>query len=463
MHFYSVAFILALLAFGGIAAYLGDILGYRLGKRRLSLLRLRPRTTARLVGILAGILIPAVTVLVGYWQVDYVRIALVELDDLGREADQLRHERDTMEQQRDVLRHQRNSARDEARGATAEAKESKDELEQVATELDTAQGHLESARARVDRLRSESGRLRADKERAQEELKAAAESLKAAERDLEAAKLRLKSAEEDRTKLDGEVEELRQRYTTLKEQLDALEEEWKDRQSRAAGTLPIFDLGAELVRGVIQRPESLDALKNEVVALLVLADQAAEAEGAAIGDNDRYVRAVGPSPPDALEEGQEWPPESRVLGYFVGQLWDAVEDSQVVQVVVSRRAFLGEQVYVVFVKQPNRLVFRRGETIVAREIGPGLDEAEVFQRLWLLIADPSRSEVRKQAQAAGMLPDPTSGRYGEVRIRELFRATKECTGLKEAATVKVEAAEDTCTAGPLIIRIVVQPSAGGSQ
>ena len=90
MHFYSFAFILALLAFGGVAAYLGDILGYRLGKRRLSLLRLRPRTTARLVGILAGILIPAVTVLVGYWQVDYVRIALVELDDIHRDLDLVR-------------------------------------------------------------------------------------------------------------------------------------------------------------------------------------------------------------------------------------------------------------------------------------------------------------------------------------------------------------------------------------
>jgi len=82
MHLYTVAFILALLAFGGVAAYLGDVIGYRLGRKRLSLLGLRPRTTATLIGVLAGILIPAVTVAVGAWQVGTVRTALFQLQDI---------------------------------------------------------------------------------------------------------------------------------------------------------------------------------------------------------------------------------------------------------------------------------------------------------------------------------------------------------------------------------------------
>ena len=101
---YSAAFIVALLAFGGLAAYLGDVLGYRLGKRRLSLLRLRPRTTARLVGIVAGILIPAVTVFIGALLVPEVRLAVLRIDSIRQELAQLTSERDTMREQRDTLR-----------------------------------------------------------------------------------------------------------------------------------------------------------------------------------------------------------------------------------------------------------------------------------------------------------------------------------------------------------------------
>ncbi len=465
MHLYSVIFILALLAFGGVAAYLGDILGYRLGKRRLSLLRLRPRTTARLVGILAGILIPAVTVLVGYWQVDYVRIALVELDDLRRDLDRLRHERDTMQEQRDVAREQRNDARGQARIAKTEAEESRSQLDGVRSNLETAKRSLDDAQARVSRLRTDKQRAEGDLRAAEEDLTAAEESLEEAKANLEEAEISLEQveqekadAEQERDRLEGEVAKLQHQYEDLEQSIEA---ELEDRHSVFARRLPIFDIGTELVRGVVTRPADLDALKNKLVALLILADQAAEAAGAARGDNDRYVRAILPRPPDAPLDEDGRPPESRVLGSVVRQLWEAPEQSHVVSVIVARRAFLGEQVYVDFVAGPNRLIFRAGEAIVTRKVGPGLEESDVFEQLWLLIADPARSEVRKQAQAAGLLPDPQTGRYGEVTIRELYRAAKTCAGRPDATAVRVEAAEDTYTAGPLSIRIAVEPSGGG--
>lgn len=464
MHLYSVIFILALLAFGGVAAYLGDILGYRLGKRRVSLLRLRPRTTARLVGILAGILIPAVTVLVGYWQVDYVRIALVELDDVRRNLDELRHERDTMQEQRDSLRGELNGARRAANSAQARAEESRNELDGVRSSLDAAKRSLSDARTRLSRLRAESGRLRTDKQRVEKDLGLAEESLETANAKLEEADASLQQAREDRQvveeergRLEGEVANLRRQYRDLEQ---SIEQELEDTHSVFARRLPIFDIGTELVRGVVTQPADLDALKDKLVALLVLADQAAEAAGAARGDNDRFVRAILPRPADMPLEADEWPPESRVLGSVVRQLWDAKESSHVIRVVAARRSFAGEQAYVGLGAEPNRLIFRQGEAIVSRRVGAGLDETEVFEQLWLLIADPARSEVRKQAQTAGMLPDPQTGRYGEVKIRELFRAAKACAGRAESTIVRVEAAGDTYTAGPLSIRIVVEPPGG---
>ena len=52
--------ILALLILGGVLSTLGDRLGSRVGKARLSLFNLRPRRTAVLITVLTGSLISAV-------------------------------------------------------------------------------------------------------------------------------------------------------------------------------------------------------------------------------------------------------------------------------------------------------------------------------------------------------------------------------------------------------------------
>ena len=53
--------ILAILIVGGVIATVGDRIGTRVGKARLSLFKLRPKNTAVLVTILTGTLISAST------------------------------------------------------------------------------------------------------------------------------------------------------------------------------------------------------------------------------------------------------------------------------------------------------------------------------------------------------------------------------------------------------------------
>src|SRR5688572_13364146 len=53
--------IFLLLALCGFIAYIGDLLGRRLGKKRLSVFGLRPKHTAILLTIVTGVLIAAVT------------------------------------------------------------------------------------------------------------------------------------------------------------------------------------------------------------------------------------------------------------------------------------------------------------------------------------------------------------------------------------------------------------------
>ena len=64
MDWGSWLLILSIIILAGVIAYLGDILGRRIGKRKLSLFKLRPRYTAVLVSVITGILIAAITLLI---------------------------------------------------------------------------------------------------------------------------------------------------------------------------------------------------------------------------------------------------------------------------------------------------------------------------------------------------------------------------------------------------------------
>ncbi|MBW7874614.1 MAG: DUF3084 domain-containing protein [Candidatus Cloacimonetes bacterium] len=70
--------IAALLIMGAIIAYLGDRIGTRIGKRRLSVMGMRPKNTAVIMTIVTGMLITACTLGLSSLFVPNVRLALTE-------------------------------------------------------------------------------------------------------------------------------------------------------------------------------------------------------------------------------------------------------------------------------------------------------------------------------------------------------------------------------------------------
>lgn len=74
--------ILSLLVLGGVLSTLGDRLGSRVGKARLSLFNLRPRDTAVLITVLTGSLISAVSLGLMLLVSQQLRVGLFELDQI---------------------------------------------------------------------------------------------------------------------------------------------------------------------------------------------------------------------------------------------------------------------------------------------------------------------------------------------------------------------------------------------
>lgn len=107
--------ILVLVVVSGVIAYLGDLLGTMVGKKRLTLFGLRPRLTALLVAISTGIIITLLTLGVAASLSENVRIALFSVEELSREKDSLEKETEALSAERDRLQESVNRLNDQVR------------------------------------------------------------------------------------------------------------------------------------------------------------------------------------------------------------------------------------------------------------------------------------------------------------------------------------------------------------
>lgn len=96
--------ILALLVLGGILSTLGDRLGSRVGKARLSLFNLRPRRTAVVITVLTGSLISALSLGLLLLVSRQLRVGLFELDALQERLRESRKNLDAAEAERQSAR-----------------------------------------------------------------------------------------------------------------------------------------------------------------------------------------------------------------------------------------------------------------------------------------------------------------------------------------------------------------------
>ena len=109
---YGLPLILILLFIGGLIAYVGDKIGMKVGKNRLSLCGLRPKYSSIIITILTGIIIALLSIGLMMAASQRARIAVFKLDELLLEIERskveltaLRANKRRLEQQADNLAH----------------------------------------------------------------------------------------------------------------------------------------------------------------------------------------------------------------------------------------------------------------------------------------------------------------------------------------------------------------------
>ncbi len=446
---YTIVALIALVVAGGIIAWLGDVIGYRLGKRRSSLFGLRPRTTARAVGIAVGAILPLIGLGMAASGSSYVQDALFNIqhlrdrqEDLGEQVRELSDTKNETERDAQKARTEASEARHEAEGARSE----RDRLEDERTQAKKA---LSGARADLGEVQSQNDRL---KDR-QETLRGQAYSLglevDKRQRDLDDLARQFEPVQE-------ELEAKKKHVAALQTEVDELEEILKGWKDAFYGPV-LYEAGHELVRNVIRSGQTPEQIETTLLESVVLASKIARASGIAVKEG-RSVQVLAPIPED-MHLGDI--PEERIVRAVARVIQSAEQDSYIVSIKVLATVFAAqpepEPVPVMLLATPNTRIYAQGETIVHTRIDGGGPRDQVFAQIWAIL-----SRLRHEAQEQGVLPHPETGQYGDVPAEELLAAHDQLLSAGETQTVRAIAAEDVYRAGmqPFLVTIEVGEDSG---
>ena len=147
---YGVLLILVLVITGGAIAFIGDRLGSKVGKKKLSLFGLRPRHTSIIVTIVTGILITTTTLGVMAAVSKDVRTALFGMERLNRTMQETRAS--LSETQDDLLSAQQQKA--DADAALADSQQEVERLESRQSELEAEQARLQQGNLLLEQAKA---------------------------------------------------------------------------------------------------------------------------------------------------------------------------------------------------------------------------------------------------------------------------------------------------------------------
>ncbi|MDR3348312.1 MAG: DUF3084 domain-containing protein [Acidaminococcales bacterium] len=306
---FGLATIFTIAALGGLIAFIGDKLGYKFGKQRLSVLGLRPKHTSTLIAVVSGIAVAAATIFALSLVSADARTALFGLEKL---KEQLRGtEKEVTDKNAELIGAQAKLS--ESNEAIAAANKERDKANRLLGEAESARKEMEIAR---EKARAELEKARADNQ----------EMLKVRER------------------LQAEIKEFEQETKRLESGLVSLRE----------GQV-VFRAGQVIYAGIIRAGQDEGTIINTLGDFLAFANQYV-VNMLRIEDKQTRVLLV---------------PEPN-LGATVAYLLEN-KGPTAVRLQAAGNIILGEPVFVEFSVYPNKLVYARQkiihEEIVKASIG----------------------------------------------------------------------------------------------
>ena len=416
----GIYLILVMIVTGGAIAFIGDKLGTKIGKKRLSILGLRPRHTSMVVTVVTGCLITGLSI--GFMALisENVRTALFGMEELRQTMDSTLAELDEATENLSLAQAEFEKANSNLRESKAEILSLKDEQEELRAESD----RLKEGNERLEATNSELSAQNENLSSQNENLSSTNATLEADNKKLGEFNVTLTADNEklssDNEKLSTDNSELEERNKRLREGIIAIRE--GDITLRA---------GEILASGVIRGGRTTEEISNDINALAEQATQILIQRFG--GDEDNSVWIYQPE-----------------LQRVIGEIESSGRD-MVLRISAAGNLVRGEPVRSRLEVYPNNLVFQKGEVILSKayELSGEENQPEMILRDFLM--DINRIAVEK-----GSLADPLTGSVGSMDGTQLYEIIDSLMTAKGKVLLKATARDETTSIGPLRLNIKLE-------
>ena len=394
---YGIALILILAVMGGAIAFIGDRLGTKVGKKKISLFGMRPRHTSMLMTVITGIFIVTATLGVMTATSKDVRTALFGMEKLKAELVSLSLE---------------------AQAKNAELAKARTALEEKNKEVATLDKNIAETQAKLAAVASELTSVTAERDRIRQELTDAAERYDEAQEKLIEAQGAVTKLEASKKTLEADLASLNETAAQLRKGLTTVRE----------GQV-IYQAGEVVGSAPLAAGKSIENSK-QILGNFLGATNANILERLKIEDKQLMVLWVSQTDFEQM------------AATLVSSDID-----QVVRVVAAGNIVYGEPVIARLESYPNKLIYEKGAVIYQEQASVDdtkQSEAAVMATL---------SRVNELAVKAGMLTDPLAGTVGSLRVADVFEASQAMVRIKGPVRIAVAAKNDIYTAGPLDVAI----------
>ena len=400
---YGVFLIAVLILTGGAIAFIGDRLGTKIGKKRLSILGLRPRHTSIIVTIITGALITTMTFAVLAATSENVRTALFGMEKLKQQMSDMQQAIITV---------------------SGDLESAKEEKLAADSALDRAKEDVEKLQAQQKELEAESERLQAGNELLQQEKEVLQSEKDGLSRENEALLADNGNLAANNELLSKDNKNLEQNAQRLRDGLITMRE----------GDIT-FRAGEILASGVIQGNRREDAVEADLQSLAQLANRNVSAR-LGINQTDQGLWIYQPEAEAAIKAIAESPQD------------------MVVRIVAAGNLVRGEVVRASLELYKNSIIYGSKELILAKPYSMHSHDEEEAE----MLAMDFLMNVNQAAVAKGILPDPIRGSVGIIEGAQFYNLVQNLQSCTDHIVLSAYARDATDALGPLRIDFKLEPA-----
>ena len=414
---YGLYLIAVLVVTGGVIAFIGDRLGTKIGKKRLSIFGMRPRHTSNVITVITGFVITALTIGIMSATSENVRTALFGMEELNANLESKQKELENLSDELVI-------AKNEYQQANTDLQMSKDEVNDLKKEQLELKEESDRLKEGNKNLELNNAKLILDNEtltNSNNTLNSSNEQLSKDNEELSKNNTELSSNNEE---LKNDNQKLEERNEQLRNGIVAMRE----------GDI-VFRAGEILASGVIKGNRDASEIVKDIDDLAEIATVNVSRRIGDTGDNSVWI----------------YQPE---LSEAVKAISESGQDV-VLRIVAAGNLMRGEPVRTNLELYKNNKIYNKDEFIVAMtyEIKDNINSEQVIRSFL--------SEVNRAAVAKGVLPDPINGTVGVIEGSQLYQVVEAIEKSKGIIVMTAFAREDTTVIGPLRLNIKLEQSKKG--